>query len=610
MRQVINKGLGDFLIVVSQAPVTDWSGRVHSMSWPRIGATHTELVIENSLPQVKVACQGAVSIVHHFRGLTVELAHTLGDVAVDEFMQQSNAFTPLRGKFVRVEVNAQSLQVLAFTDAMRQVPLYYFWSSRLCVVATDLRLIAQLPGVDLNISMQSIYHYLNFSYIPTPYTIYEEVKKVPAGHKLALCPGKEPVLERYWQPCYPEDLSLSEPELIATTRNAIESTVGCYGKEASAWGTFLSGGTDSSTITGILAKHVGPELVHAYSIGFPVAGFDELQYAEIAAHAFGIHHHTRRINEKDTLQVIDTLLEAYDEPFGNSSAVPTFYCAQMAALNGHDTLIAGDGGDEIFGGNERYAKDFYFRQYYQLPTFIKWAGSTACRLLAPVDRRFVNRIKNFIYRASLPNPERFYTDDSFASECFKALLPEYVRTQVDQGSSLQILDRHFSASTAVSELHRLMYIDLQMAIADNDLLKVNRAAKVAGVSVLYPYLSPDLVQFMGRIPAWMKVKGAQKRYLFKRAVRHILPEVIRKKKKQGFGLPVGEWFRQVPEFRALLFDNLLSHGSLERGYFNRNFIQSLIDRHDKGVWEYTRALWLLLMLELWHQKYVDGTRGQ
>ena len=155
-----------------------------------------------------------------------------------------------------------------------------------------------------------------------------------------------------------------------------------------------------------------------------------------------------------------------------------------------------------------------------------------------------------------------------------------------------------------------MYIDLQMAITDNDLTKVNRSAKAAGVSVLYPYLTPDLIDFMGRVPTALKVKRTEKRYLFKKAVQPLLPEVILTKKKQGFGLPFGHWFRHDPTFKSFVRDILLSQKSIERGYIDRRFLTRLIDRHQQGAWDYRTEIWLLLMLELWHQRHVDGMAAE
>ena len=596
----MNPCLGDFLAVRFNHQSIDAEQLAKAMSWPKLGDQQIPVKARNLGNQLKVAWHGDVAAKDLGNDFQLEISLIAGDGSIDEFIAGKSE--SLFGKFARVTLNKGSEKITAFSDAMRQIPLYWLSTDKVQAVATDIRLLAQLPGVQLNISDEAIYHYLNFAYVPTPYTIYENIRKIEPGSKLELDKGKID-WSRYWQPVYDESLSGSEEQLIEKLTSEVEHTVSQYALPSDNWGSFLSGGTDSSTITGILSRTAGKERTHSYSIGFVEEGYDELEYAKAAADAFGINHHAVRVSAEDTLGAIQTMVEAYDEPFGNSSAVPTFHCTQLANGNQHKIMVGGDGGDEIFGGNERYAKDIYFQKYYGLPGFVKGLGNVVRTGLGPVDLRLVNRVKNFLYRGSLPNPERFYTDDSFASEFYSELLTPDFREHLSQRSSLEILEHHFNACDAKSELNKLMYIDLQMAIADNDLTKVNRAAKASGVSVLYPFLSPSLIQFMGRIPVQWKVKGTDKRYLFKQAVKHILPETIIKKKKQGFGLPVGEWLKSDPQFKSLLGDTLLSSTFNQRGYFNRGFIENLIDRHQKGAWDYTQELWSLLMLEMWHQKH-------
>jgi len=268
-------------------------------------------------------------------------------------------------------------------------------------------------------------------------------------------------------------------------------------------------------------------------------------------------------------------------------------------------VVAGDGGDEIFGGNERYAKDQIFAKYYGLPEPVKGIGAMLARICGPIDVRVLNRVKNFVHRGSLPNPDRFYSDDSFASDCFGELLTPDFRNTIERSESLDVMRAHYESAQTRSELHRLMYIDLMMAIADNDLVKVAQTAKAAGISVVYPYLDTELVNLTGRIPADWKVRNGKKRYLFKKAMKEVLPPEILTKRKQGFGLPVGTWFRESRQFFELLADTMLSRRAVERGYFNPGFVERLVSRHRGAVWDYTQELWLLLVLELWHREHLD-----
>ncbi len=596
-------GLGDFVVAKFQAPEEPWSRMAAGWTWPTIGGSVPAVETHDVSPTLKAAVSGDAKLLSEAGHVRVSLEQSFAGADPDAVL--SGRVDGYRGKFARVEIDEGEQSFSACTDPMRQVPLFLLEAKGLVAVATDLRLLTQLPGFAPSVSSQAIYHHLNFSYIPTPFTIFENVRKLPPGARL--CADDAGVrVERYWRPRYPEDFTGGEDDLARALRQQMETSIGGYVRPDAEAACFLSGGTDSSTIAGILAKTAGAARTHAFSIGFAEEAFDELEYARTAAKAFGIQHHERRIDAEETLAAIDILVEAFDEPFGNSSAVPTFYCADLARGLGHDCLLGGDGGDEIFGGNERYAKDYYFQLFHDLPSPLKAIGGVLGASLKPVDQRFANRIKNFLHRGALANPERFYTDDSFASDYYQDLLTADFREKCPERSSLAILDRHFAETGASAELNRLMYIDLQMAIADNDLTKVNRSAKAAGVSVLYPYLTPELIQFMGRVPHDLKVKRTAKRYLFKKAVAPILPEAILTKKKQGFGLPFGHWFRHDPKISAFLRDILMSQRCRERGYLESGFLTTLLDRHQQGVWDYSNELWLLLMLELWHQRFVDG----
>jgi asparagine synthase (glutamine-hydrolysing) len=510
----------------------------------------------------------------------------------------------LRGRFSYVFWDTRAQRLLACTDAFRSCTLYYAETPAGLVVASDLRLIIRAGLVAPTVSKQAVYHYLNFSYVPAPLSAIEGVRKLPPGHSLESVAGKLS-LRKYWDARYPEDLKGTDGERAAGLRDKLVETVRRYGAEdTKAWGTFLSGGTDSSSISSVLSRN-SPSPVNSFSIGFEEDGYDELPYSRIASKAFGLKAHERRVGEKDAVAIIPRLVQAYDEPFGNSSAIPTFYCAELAAQHGARVLVGGDGGDEIFGGNERYRKDQIFERYYRAPGPVRALGSLAAKALAGVDSRFANRVKNFIRRGSMPNPDRFYADDSFASDHFEALLTPGFRSHLQVDDSLDVQRAIYKEADTHSELNRLMYLDLKMTIADNDVVKVVRASKLAGVQVVFPYLDRELIDHTGRLPVTDKVRNGQKRFLFKVATQEILPEEIRKKKKQGFGLPVSVWMRRGGAFHDMVHGIVLSEKAIGRGYCEPGFVQSLIDRHERGAWDHASEIYMLLMLELWHREYID-----
>ena len=515
-----------------------------------------------------------------------------------------------RGRFAFVRHDAASGEWLAVVDHFGSLPIFHSGSADALALSSHLGPLLDAPWVERQADPAAVFHYLNFACIPAPQTIVADVQRLPPASLLRWRPGTTARIERWWRASYAEDLDGDAAGLAGELRERIVGTVQRYRPTGGArWGSFLSGGTDSSTITTVLARQHRDDTVHSFSIGFAEAGYDELEFARIAATACGARGHFGSIDETETLDVLPHLPELFDQPFGNDSSVPTLACAAMAAAGGHSILVAGDGGDEIFGGNERYAKDAIMQRWFRMPGALKTIGRAIGRSVGGGSNRFLNRVDNFTRRSSLPNPDRFYTDDAFASECFDELLAPPFRSSVRADLSLQLLRGLYAGTDARSELHRLMALDLELAIAQNDLVKVDGATRHAGVSARYPFLDPDLVAWTGRLKAHWKLAGTEKRYLFKRAVTGIVPETILRKPKQGFALPVSVWMRERPEFREWLRELLLSERTRQRGWFEPAYVADLFNRHQAGGWDYSSALWMLATLELWMRNNLDGGRA-
>jgi asparagine synthase (glutamine-hydrolysing) len=614
--------LGDFVVLMSEHSVERAASvLVNTAVWPSVGGGGADVRLVSNEGGVLVACSGNVRVAsrevgHGGLGLAREpecgggaaAPAGVADAVIQRRLDEGQWIPSVdgnRGRFVFVFWDAQTRTVEAFTDAFRTYPVYYATLPNATIVASDLRLVLatldKLPGVD----PVSIYHYLNFAYVPSPRSAVKGVAKLKPGFQLKIA-RREVTTRRVFDTQYAEDLRGDEATLARDLREKIVSIVSGYrpGPE-SRWGTFLSGGTDSSSIAGILAKANGSEAVDSFSIGFAEAGYDEMSFSRIAARHFGLRPHELNVDEAQAVQVIPRLVSGFDEPFGNSSAIPTFYCADLARNAGKELLIAGDGGDEIFGGNERYAKDQIFGWYHRAPGIVRLAGRGVSAALSISNAHLANRVKNMIHRGNLPNPDRFYSDDSFASDHFTEMLTSDFRQSVNVDDSLQVQREIFSEAGTKSELHRLMYLDLKLTIAESDIVKVVRSARVAGVDVAFPYLDRSLVDYAGRFPEQYKVNRLKKRYLFKLAMEDILPIEIRKKKKQGFGLPVAVWLRRGGQMRELVNDVVLSDRALSRGYFEPAFIRRLFTEHEQGSWDYSSEIFRLLMLELWHREYMD-----
>lgn len=519
----------------------------------------------------------------------------------------ATALRNVTGSFVLAFCQSAANCFALATDHFGIRPLYYRHCGNRLVFGTHLASLLELLDEPYAIDLQSVYHYLNFSYVPGPQTIYQQTCVLPPGMMLVYREGALNV-SPYWRMNYPADATASEEELAFRLRMEIEQAVRKSALDKDGYaplGTFLSGGTDSGAISGILSQMTSP--LKAYSIAFGEDEYNELHYAKLLARSFGLDHRVHQLTADELLESIPLLLKYCDQPFGNPSIVATWRCARLAADNGTRVLIAGDGGDEIFGGNERYAKDYVYGLYHHLPTWLRRIVEDLTQQL-PGQGFVSNRIKNFAQRGNIPNPERFYLDDAFASRWWDMLVHPQLAQLVRRDSSIEVMRRHFQQACAGNELDRLMYVDLQMAIWGNDLPKVMTAGRMAGVRVRFPFLDPDLAQFTGMLPKHYKVRGLKKRYLFKRAVAGILPQEILNKTKHGFGVPVSEWVRTDRRVREALLDPLFSSHSFLRTWLTKTGVQRIVDEHMRGDWDYGMWLWALMMLERWMETHKDGCR--
>jgi asparagine synthase (glutamine-hydrolysing) len=615
----MSTALGDFLICISDEPGASLPERAMDPArWPawRGGtprltlltpATGMSVVYSGDVRCVTVGDRGGIGLAREPERAGVGPGPATGaDAALGEWLNGRDLRPEdRRGRYVFAFWDNQQRSLTAFTDAFRTYSVFYYSTPTKLLCASDLRLILAALDHTPPVDRVALYHYLNFAYIPSPRSIIEGIAKLESGSRLDARTGKVST-RRIWDAPYPEDLRGSDDERASELRDHIVGNVRDYtpGMD-SQWGTFLSGGTDSSSISGILARGVTDRKVDSFSIGFAEEGYDELSYSRIASRHFGLNAHERSVGERDTVAIINRLITGFDEPFGNSSAIPTFYCADFARSEGKELLIAGDGGDEIFGGNERYAKDKIFGRYHNAPWALRASGSLLAKALSGVDLHIANRIRNMIQRGTMPNPDRFYSDDAFASTHFDELLSPDFQHAVARDDSLQYQRDVYARAQTTSELHRLMYLDLKMTIAESDLVKVIRSANVAGIDVAFPYIDRELVEYTGRLPDRFKVNGLNKRHLFKLAMEEILPLEIRKKKKQGFGLPIAVWMRREGDLRDMINDVVLSDRARQRGYFNFQFVRDLIDRHERNLWDHAPDIFRLLMLELWHREYID-----
>ena len=517
----------------------------------------------------------------------------------------------LTGDFAVAIWDGRSQELLLATDRFRVHPLFYYSDPHKLVFGSSMRSILAFPGgIEPTLEPAAVVDVVASSFIPTPRTIFREVTKLPSGHLLRYRDGRV-ALSRYWDVDFLQQRTASEPSLAKILRQTFSDAVSSrlsLDLPSSRVGTSLSGGIDSSTLTGVMARQANSR-VQSFSIGFKEEDFDEMSYARIAARAFHAEHHEYCVTPEDTVEAIPILVRHFDEPYANASAVPTYYCAKLAKDHGVQILYAGDGGDELFAGNERYAAQKLFEYYERIPSWVREP------ILKPVvfflaDRSGVSLLqkgRKYIEKASLTSADRL-SSYSFLrlvemSEFFEDGFLERVGQDYDPYGMTGYYHAH---APARSELDRQLYADLQLTITDNDLFKVTRMTEAAGVCVRFPFLDHRLAEFAASVPAGIKMRGRTIRSFFKNAYADLLPDQILTKTKHGFGLPIPLWLRTDKRLNEMMHDLVLGKRARERGFFKRKAVEDLVERHKTDETSfYGAVLWNLMMLELWHREYVS-----
>jgi asparagine synthase (glutamine-hydrolysing) len=520
--------------------------------------------------------------------------------AVAEAYRQhsSNCLNEMLGPFAIAVVDTQGASGLLAIDRLGTRTMCYANPSRELVFASNTESVVAHPSVSRELSQQAIFNYLYCHVVPSPGTIYRSVQKLRPGECVTF---KNGAVERrfYWQLPYHDEGTDSVEALERRLRLLLKDATRHAIDGEQAIGTFLSGGTDSSTIATMLTE-LTQAPARTYSIGFASDEFDEMKFARIAAQRLGAHAHEYYLTPDDVVEAIPIIARAYDEPFGNDSAVPTYFCAKMAREDGVQVLLAGDGGDEIFGGNTRYAKQKVFEAYGRIPMALRRALIEPLAFSLPGNGRIapLRKLGSYIRQASVPLPDRLETYNFLHRSPFADVFEPDFLAAVDVNEPLAMLREAYQRTDSASSLNRMMHLDLKLTLADNDLRKVSRMCDVAGIEVRYPLLDDELVEFSGEIPAALKVKGLKLRYFFKHALKDVLaPETIAKT-KHGFGMPFGLWLRDHARLTEVV------HGSLEaferRRILRPSYIQDLRRQHHTDHATYFGIMiWVVAMLECW-----------
>ena len=515
----------------------------------------------------------------------------------------------LNGAFSLALWDEANHRLLLAIDRVGVKSLYWSRENERLLFATRLRSIRAVQRGKCELNPAALPQYFLFSVIPHPMTIYRGVEKLDPATCLIYEKGAVRKW-RYWDLNYVEGDGASEDQWAEQVQEAMRAAVHLYVRDcpAESVGAYLSGGTDSSSVVAFMNERCQP--VKTFSIFFGEAEYSEIDFARTTADYFATRHFERKISAEDAFEAIPKIAEHYEEPFANSSAFGAYYCAVMAREAGVQTMLGGDGGDELFAGNSRYAEDKRFAIYHRLPLPLRRGLIEPLTRLLPGNDGRLSLPRKYVRRALIPNPRRIFSYNFLLNIPPAEIFEQDFLQAANADQWMTIAEGHFRSPKSGSELNRLLYMDLKMILADNDLRKVTGTAEIAGVRVRYPLLDYRLAELAARIPSRLKLKGFEKRYIFKRAMRQILPQEVLYKKKHGFGVPVSRWLLQDEKLKRLMIDVLGDPRARQRGYFRPGFVEKVLRLHrEDHVGYYGEVAWYLLALELWHRHHCDDRAG-
>ena len=469
------------------------------------------------------------------------------------------------------------------------------------IFATSVDAVRCYPGLSATIAPQTLYQYLYFiDRVAAPGTIYEEQSKLRPGEALLFEKGA-PRCWRYWQMDYRHPSGAGRDAQHRTLLDRLEEAVArsLEGETADQTASFLSGGLDSSTVAGFLAKATAGR-GRCVTIAFEHDAFDETPYAERAAKHFGLKHEAFMVGPQEVLAVLPKLSRAFDEPYSNSSVVPCYYCALVGRESGNAVMLAGDGGDELFGGNSRYLKDDVFDLYGKLPAMLRSGLLEPLLAYLPGRERIslLRRANNYIALAKRSVADRMNSHNAFAFTPLERVFSAEAFASVDPQGPIRFADAIYEAADSDAKIQKMMHFDLQVTLADSDLRKVLTSCTLAGMRVRFPMLDDDLAAFSATLPAALLTEGGKIRHFYKRALAGFLPQAIIDKPKQGFGLPMFHYIADTPDLAAFFCDALSD--LKRRFFFNSGFLDRMIADVRRGnPGSHAGIVWDLAVLETW-----------
>jgi asparagine synthase (glutamine-hydrolysing) len=554
--------------------------------------------------------EGSVCVVfngeiYNFRELRSELeaaghtfrSHGDAEVIVQAYLRDGErCFERFDGMFAIAIWDRRDQTLLLARDRFGEKPLYYAHNDERLLFGSELKSLLQAPDCPRQIEPEALRAYFAYGYVPCPLSIFRGIRKLPPAHVLRYRDGRVG-LRRYWQAQLAPKSALDEAAAEEALAEHLQRAVSSRLVADVPFGAFLSGGLDSSTVVALMAQTLA-QPVKTFTIGFKEAAYSELDDARRVARHLGTEHH-ELVVEPDAVALLQQLVWHFDEPFADSSAVPTFLVSQLAQRH-VKMVLTGDGGDELFGGYDRYLRLLALERLGPMRPLAGWAMRAAGTVL---PNPLGGRVRRVGERLGLPFAERYLSgvaltrpDQAHALCALAGGRGHYHLPLLDQADS--------DLGAGRSVLDRAVAIDLQSYLPDDILVKLDRMAMATSLEGRAPFLEPGLAQFALRLPESLRIREGRGKYLLRKVAARWLPPDVLSKPKQGFAIPIAEWFRGP--LRALAQDTFAGRAFRERGLVDPAAAEALLREHVSGAADRSEALWQVLCLELWAQRFLDA----
>ena len=516
----------------------------------------------------------------------------------------------LSGMFAFALWDERQQKLLLARDRIGQKPMFYSRDGADLLFGSEMKAILALHHQERELDPLAMHDYLSLRFIPSPLTIFKHIQKLPPAHTLVFQNGQIR-LRRYWHLSFREKLTMSEPEIHEALREKLKHTVASHLMSDVPVGALLSGGLDSSLIVAILAGDLARK-TNTFSIGVAESDFDELPFARLVAEQYETQHVEERV-AANVIQSLPEMIWHLDEP-SDPIAACMFQAARLASRH-VKVVLGGDGGDELFAGFDRYVGARYIDMYSLMPLALRQGlmGPMLDRLPDSFTYKSLTQKLRWLHHLSLQaTAAEQYAEATcffrFTHEGKHALYCDKLWGEMEERNSTTAITEPFNRAEADHLLDRMLYTDFVTRLPEHSLVLTDRMSMAHGLEVRSPFLDHEMVEFLAKVPAEIKVQNHQPKYLMRKLAANYLPAPILQREKQGFMLPIAYWFRTdlFP-----LVSQMLEHSHFVRdGWFKKENIQRLLEEHRSNRYDHHVRLWMLLTLELWHQLYIEGRKPE